>query len=190
MIPELPLPGFPALTPAERRDLLRLARSSIGAALQGEETQPGITLTPALNELSAAFVSLHQVRRLRGCIGTLIADRPLHETVTQMARLAAFEDPRFPPLTAAELPGVSIEISRLSPLVPAQPEQICPGRHGVCLTCGDRRGVFLPQVALLYNWDRETLLSELCSKAMLPADAWKQPETTLMAFAAEVFGDA
>lgn len=189
MTPELLLPECPSLTPAERRGLLWLARDSIRAALQGEDLAPRITLSAALSAPAAAFVSLHHEHRLRGCIGTLVADRALHETVTRMARLAAFEDPRFPPLTAAELPGIAIEISRLSALVLAQPEQICPGHHGVCVTCGAHRSVFLPQVALLYNWDRETLLSELCTKAMLPADAWKQPETTLMAFAAEVFAD-
>jgi AmmeMemoRadiSam system protein A len=190
MSTELQVPQLPTLTPAERRTLLWLARQSIHAVLQGEDVPTCATVTPALSEPAAAFVSLHQGLRLRGCIGTLVADRPLYHAVARMARMAAFEDPRFPPLSAPELSAVVIEISRLSALVRAQPEQICPGRHGVCVTCGERRGVFLPQVALTHDWDRETLLSELCSKAMLPSDAWKQPQTTLMAFTAEIFADS
>jgi AmmeMemoRadiSam system protein A len=116
-------------------------------------------------------------------------NRPLYRVVAQMALSAAFDDPRFPPLTKSELPGVHIEISRLSPLVPGLPEEVCPGRHGVCVTQGDHRGVFLPQVALEYHWDRETLLRELCRKALLPPDAWRQPGATLMIFEAEVFGE-
>jgi hypothetical protein len=69
------------------------------------------------------------------------------------------------------------------------PEEIYPGRHGVCVTQGDHRGVFLPQVALEYQWDRDMLLRELCRKASLPPDAWKRPGTTLMLFEAEVFGE-
>lgn len=182
-------PAFLPLTSAERHELLWLARQSIYATLHGTTPPECRALTPALNAPGAAFVTLHYQRRLRGCIGTLTAERPLHQTVARMALSAAFDDPRFPPLTKSELPGVDIEISRLSPLVPALPEEICPGRHGVCVTQGDQRGVFLPQVALEYQWDRDTLLRELCRKALLPPDAWKRPGTTLMLFEAEVFGE-
>jgi len=181
--------AFLPLTSAERHELLWTARQSIDAALHGTTPPECRAPTPALNAPGAAFVSLHYQGRLRGCIGTLRAERPLHRMVAQMALSAAFDDPRFPPLTKSELPGVDIEVSRLSPLVPALPEEICPGRHGVCVTQGDHRGVFLPQVALEYHWDRETLLRELCRKALLPPDAWRRPGTTLMLFEAEVFGE-
>jgi uncharacterized protein len=189
MTAELQLPPFAPLTLAERRDLLSLARESIRAALQSDQPPIPAQLTPALDDPGAAFVSLHEGTRLRGCIGTLTADRPLYLTVSQMAVAAACDDPRFPPLSLAELAAVVIEISRLGPLIPALPGQVCPGRHGVCLHTGERRGVFLPQVALQYHWDRETLLRELCLKALLPPDAWLEPDTTLMVFEAEVFGE-
>jgi AmmeMemoRadiSam system protein A len=181
--------GFLPLTSAERHELLWLARQSIHAALHGATAPECRVLTPALDSPGAAFVTLHYQGHLRGCIGTLAAERPLHRTVAQMALSAAFDDPRFPSLTKGELPGVVIEISRLSPPVPTVPDEICPGRHGVCLTQGEHRGVFLPQVALEYHWDRQTLLRELCRKALLPPDAWRQPGTTLMIFEAEVFGE-
>ena len=100
----------------------------------------------------------------------------------------ALDDPRFSPLTVAELTAVEIEISRLGPLIPALPEQVCPGRHGVCLRTGDRRGVFLPQVALQYHWDRETFLDQTCRKAGLPRDAWRKG-ASIEGFTAEVFGE-
>jgi AmmeMemoRadiSam system protein A len=182
-------PTFLPLTAAERRELLWLARQSIRTALDGGTPPACATITPALNEPAAAFVSLHQVGRLRGCIGAVAAERPLYQAVARLAVSAAFYDPRFPPLTKAELPATAIEISRLSPLTPGLAEDIFPGRHGVYLTRGEHCGVFLPQVAIEYRWDRETFLSELCRKAMLPPDAWKHPETTLMLFEAEVFSE-
>jgi AmmeMemoRadiSam system protein A len=189
MIAECPLTSLPLLTAAERRELLWLARESIRTVLRDEDAPTVPTLTLALCEPTAVFVSLHHEGHLRGCIGTLTAERPLHEAVVRTARSAALADPRFPPLREAELPAVHIEISRLSALVPARPEQVRPGSHGVCVRCGERRAVFLPQVATLYNWDRERLLRELCRKAMLPPDAWQRPEISLSVFSAEVFGD-
>ncbi|MFI5395721.1 MAG: AmmeMemoRadiSam system protein A [Candidatus Binatia bacterium] len=182
-------PTFLPLTAAEQRELLWLARQSIRTALDGETPPACATITPALNEPAGVFVSLHRDGRLRGCIGAVTAERPLYQAVARMAVSAAFDDPRFPPLTKAELPATAIEISRLSRLTPGPAEHICPGRHGVYLKHREQCGVFLPQVALEYRWDRETLLSELCRKAMLPRDAWKHPETTLMLFEADVFSE-
>jgi len=177
------------LAPADRRELLSLARASIRNAIAGGPPPVPTVISAALSVRAAAFVSLHQSRMLRGCIGTLTPEHPLYQTVTEMALAAAFGDPRFPPLALAELDSVAIEISRLSDLVPARPEDVCPGRHGVCLAYADHKGVFLPQVASMHNWDRERLLTELCRKAELLSDTWKQPGVDLMIFEAEVFGE-
>jgi len=189
MSPDAELAPFERLTPSERSALLWLARQSIRAALRGEDPPTLSPLTPALSAPGAVFVSLHHHKDLRGCIGTVHADRPLHEAVAHTARAAAFDDPRFAPLAEAELAGVDIEISRLGPLQPASAEQVRIGVHGVSLSSGERRSIFLPQVATLWGWDRDTLLTELCEKAMLPSDAWKDPQTQLMTFEAEVFGE-
>ncbi len=178
-----------ALSASERSDLLRLARASIRAAFDPHVSFPSIALTPLLIEPTAAFVSLHCDGRLRGCVGTVTPDKPLHDTVAHIARSAAFEDPRFPPLEASELAAVDIEISRLSRMVPAEPAMVRPGIHGVCISCGRQRAVFLPQVATTHGWDREVLLDELCRKALLPTAAWRRPGCELMVFVAEVFGD-
>jgi AmmeMemoRadiSam system protein A len=177
------------LSATERRDLLRLARGCIRCALDAEAAPPQIALTPPLIEPAAAFVSLHCEGRLRGCVGTVTPEKPLHETVAHMARSAAFDDPRFPPLMAVEVPMIDIEISRLSAMLPAAPDDVQPGVHGVCVTHERQRAVFLPQVATTQNWDRDTLLSELCRKALLAPDTWRRPGCTLMIFVAEVFGE-
>lgn len=180
---------LPPLMAAERRDLLQLARMAIATAFAQVEAHAAIALTPALLDPGAAFVSLHCGSRLRGCVGTLAPDKALHETVAHMARSAAFDDPRFPPLAEIELRDIAIEISRLSSLVAARPEDVRPGYHGVAVSRGEHRGVFLPQVASTYGWDRETLLCEVCRKAFLPPDAWRQPDCGLSVFVAEVFAE-
>jgi len=183
------LGGAVPLTAVERRDLLWIARASIRGAFEPQAPPPQITLTPPLIEPTAAFVSLHCDGQLRGCVGTVTADKPLHETVEHMARAAAFDDPRFPPLAAAEVSAIDIEISRLSRMVPARPEDVRPGVHGVCIASSEQRAVFLPQVATTHNWDRDTLLDELCRKALLPPNAWRRPGCHLLVFVAEIFGE-
>jgi AmmeMemoRadiSam system protein A len=177
------------LTQAERRFLLRRARDAIAAALCSKPLPPADDPTPSLLTPAGVFVSLHRFRELRGCVGTLTADRPLHETVEHIAVAAALDDPRFPPLSEAELADTEIEISRLGPLVPTRAEDVAVGRDGVCVARGEARGVLLPQVAGHYGWDRERLLDEVCRKAYLPSDTWRKPGCELFRFIAEIFGD-
>jgi len=105
-----------------------------------------------------------------------------------MARAAAFEDPRFPPVSKEELPELSVDISVLSaPQRLADPEQLQVGRHGLIVRRGLRSGLLLPQVAPEQGWNREQLLENTCRKAGLPPDAWKDGDTELYVFTAEVF---
>jgi len=125
---------------------------------------------------AASFVSLHMLDdSLRGCIGSITPSRPLIEDVARNAFLAAFEDPRFPPLTASAYPRLKVEISVLSPTEPlpfadeaALRAALVPGRDGLVLEAGRRRGLFLPQV-----WeslpDPADFLAHLKQKAELPA---------------------
>jgi AmmeMemoRadiSam system protein A len=129
---------------------------------------------PALTAPGAAFVTLTRARSLRGCIGYIRAIQPLAECVAHCAVAAATGDPRFPPVTAEELPHLALEISVLSPLVPIQdPTQVQVGVHGLYISRGGRHGLLLPQVATEYGWDRETFLRQTCRKAGLPDDAWR-----------------
>jgi AmmeMemoRadiSam system protein A len=108
--------------------------------------------------------------------------------VAETARAAAFDDPRFPPLTAGEVHEIRISLSILSPLSPILPEQVEMGRHGLMVSLAGQRGLLLPQVPIEHRWDRTTFLEQTCRKAGLPPDAWKQ-DAVLHAFTAEVFAD-
>ena len=127
---------------------------------------------------------------MRGCIGQLPSNHPLIEVVAHCAKAAALEDPRFRPLSPQELDEIEIEISVLSPLEPIALHQIEPGKHGVVVTRGAHRGVLLPQVAAEYQWTAERFLEETCEKAGLERDAWKDAETCIEAFTAEVFSES
>lgn len=177
------------LTERERVELLRLARCSVRAALDLDAAPALEVESAALREKCGAFVSIYVDGQLHGCVGATSERDSLYATVIQVAASAAMHDPRFPCLTAAETMRMHIEISRLSPLRPARAEEVDVSRHGVCVEHGDARGLLLPQVARRYDWDRVRLLEETCRKAGLPARAWRQAETRLFVFEAEVFSD-
>ncbi|HZD32929.1 MAG TPA: AmmeMemoRadiSam system protein A [Candidatus Angelobacter sp.] len=175
-------------SPEERALLLQLAHRAIDTALQG--TRPNLTPpTPHLAEKRGAFTTLHLLGRLRCCIGYVVPRHPLYRTVAEAARAAAFDDPRFPPVTAAEAPNLVVEISVLSVITPVITSDILVGRHGLIVSQGKQRGLLLPQVPVEWGWDRETFLAQTCLKAGLPPDAWRQG-AEIEAFTAEVFGES
>ena len=177
------------LTNEERRYLLNLARKALGYYFKGEPfTPPSPPLEyKNLYEKRGAFVTLTKRGRLRGCIGVLEGDKTLYQLIPELALSSAFQDPRFPPLSAEELPNIKIEISILSPLYPARPEEVEVGKHGIYIAKGFNRGVLLPQVATEYNLTREEFLRQGCLKAGLPEYCYKDPKTKLYLFTAEVF---
>lgn len=174
-----PAPKREMLTRGERAALLKLARSTIEAALN-RKPKPGpkdlgIEITPAMRERAGVFVTLTKHGELRGCIGTLAPDNLLFENIREYAVYAAVRDPRFPPVTAAELPELHLEISVLTPRVPvASYQDIVIGKHGIFLTKGRHHAVFLPQVAPEQGWDLETTLRHLALKAGLERDDWRE----------------
>ncbi len=179
------------LSPQARRDLLTLARGALEAHFRGERL-PRLASDRAetFGQPRALFVTLRREGRLRGCIGTLSPEGDLSRAVPKFALRAAFEDPRFPPLSAEELPGCVIELSILTAPVPLErPEEIVIGRDGLILEAKGRSGLLLPQVATEWGFDRERFLLEVSRKAGLPAGAWKEPEARLWVFQAEVFGE-
>ncbi len=145
---------------------------------------------PALLKVQGAFVTLHKSGELRGCIGNIIGQAPLYLTVRDMAIESSTRDPRFPPVTASELKDIKIEISVLSePKAVAKVDEITMGTHGVILKQGFRSAVYLPQVATETGWARDEFLSNLSRKAGLPPNAWKEKNTELLTFTAQVFGE-
>ncbi len=176
------------LSPAERTALLRYARDTIAAHLKGSPPPPRVALEDPRDH-SGAFVTLHTGGDLRGCIGFPGSSEPLDEVVGRCAIAAATEDPRFPPLSAEELPGLELEISVLTPIRPvADLTEIEVGRDGLVAQDGFRRGLLLPQVATERRWDRETFLTHTCLKAGLRPDAWRTG-AKISRFQAEVFGE-
>jgi AmmeMemoRadiSam system protein A len=111
-------------------------------------------------------------------------------TVEEMAAAAAFQDPRFPPLRKEELKDLRVEVSVLTPLRRVNDVgEIEVGTHGLYIRRGGRGGLLLPQVATEWRWDRDTFLKETCRKAGLAPEAWKDPETEIYVFSADVFGE-
>jgi len=182
-------PDVPYLDAKEREELLRVARRTVEGYVRDRRVPEVSGLSGRLAAPGAAFVTLKKKGRLRGCIGYTEAVAPLFKVVQECAVAAATEDPRFPPVTPAELPSIDLEISVLTPLVPIRADEVEVGRHGLMVSHLGRRGLLLPQVPVELGWDRETFLDQTCVKAGLPPDAWRRG-ATLQAFTAEVFGEA
>jgi len=180
---------------SEQRTLLQLARSTVTDYLN-RGTDPVVDvadeeLTPRLESPGAAFVTLRNAGQLRGCIGHIIAVKPLYESVAENAYNAC-RDPRFTrdPVTSRELSHLDIEISVLTPMRRLlDPRAVRVGTDGLLMVRGRNRGVLLPQVPVEQGWDREEFLAEACLKAGLPVDAWRDPQTEIYRFSAQVFGE-
>ena len=168
------------LTDEDKQQLKRIAAESIQAHFDGKEVDSKILSNgyPTLQKLYGAFVSLHKNGRLRGCIGHFGEDIPLHEIVAEMARAAAFEDPRFLNVTREEFDDLEIEISVLTPMRRIYSlDEFELHRHGIYIRKGFNSGTYLPQVADEVNWTKEEFVSH-CSqdKARLGWDGWKEAE--------------
>ena len=164
------------LTVADKKLLKEIAYESIRDSLDGKPIRS--TTHATLNVKCGAFVSLHKHGRLRGCIGHFGEDYPLYEIVAEMARAAAFEDPRFTPVRREELDDIDIEISVLTPMRRIQSlDEFELHRHGIYIRKGYRSGTFLPQVADEVNWTKEEFVAH-CSqdKAGLGWDGWRDAE--------------
>lgn len=178
------------LNAEEKKKLLEIARKTILDKLKKNEIENESASSEGLGRPCGAFVSLHKLGQLRGCIGTFTSPRPLVNTVQEMAVSSSQQDPRFPPVQEDEMQDIDIEISVLSPLKEiTDVNEIEVGRHGIYITKGFNSGVLLPQVATEYGWDRETFLDHTCMKAGLPPGTWKEEGVKIEVFDAQVFGE-
>jgi uncharacterized protein, PH0010 family len=189
-MPEL---GFEGLEDSDGQILLATAREAISSRLEGRPPRwPSMTSRLAIE--SGAFVTLRSglgpEAPLRGCIGRMSATESLGAVVREMAVAAAFEDPRFPPLSRSEYPRVSVEVTVLSPMRPiSSVEEIEVGRHGVYMSKGWHSAVFLPQVATEQGWGREELLDNLCLKAGLRERSWRESDARFQVFEGRIFSE-
>ena len=176
----------------QKKTLLKVARDTVEAVIKSGEAPKPESDDPQLNAHCGCFVTLKNKERLRGCIGRFISDIPLIELIVEMAKASATGDPRFfaDPITVGELEQLDVEISVLSPLErTSDPLSLRLGVDGIYIKKGRASGCFLPQVASETGWSKEEFLSYCCAhKAGLSPDAWKDPETEVNLFTAEVFG--
>jgi AmmeMemoRadiSam system protein A len=179
------------LNDSHRKQLLRIARESIAAALDGGRLHlDESSFDEPLRRPAGAFVTLMKHDELRGCIGSIRAVEALCRAVSSSAVSAAFRDPRFTPVRREELPHLSYEISVMGPIeVVRDTEEIVVGRDGLIISRGRYAGLLLPQVATEYGWDRITFLRQTCVKAGLPPESWRTHDCRIEKFAAEVFGE-
>lgn len=184
------------LSLAEKRALCAIARESIEARLfHRAQAMPasgkGLRRRAGASVSAGAFVTLHENGQLRGCIGRMRSELPLDETISEMALAAAFEDPRFDPVSRAEIADITIEITVLGiPRKIASAEEIIVGDHGIYIIARGRSGVLLPQVATENGWNRLEFLNHVCLKAGLPLGAWQEADTQLFIFEGIVFGES
>jgi len=172
------------------KQLITLAREAIKSEFSSKKVK--IPEDKILKEKRGCFVTLTKNNELRGCIGFPYPVLPLGEAIIQAAKSAAFSDPRFPQLNEKELLEIKIEISILS--VPEEIkcgserflENIEIGKEGLICSYEGFSGLLLPQVAVEYKWNSEQFLRQLCGKAGLPLDSWKQKEFKLWKFQAEI----
>lgn len=170
----------------QSKDLIKLARQSIESEFSGKKVRvPG---NKELQEKRGCFVTLTKQGDLRGCIGFPYPSLPLGEAIVEAAKSAAFSDPRFPQLSKKELPETKVEISILSlpEKIEPRPENIKIGKDGLICLYEGFSGLLLPQVAVEYKWNPEQFLRQLCSKAGLHLDTWKEPGFKLWKFSAEI----
>jgi AmmeMemoRadiSam system protein A len=171
----------------EKQYLLELARRALSVAAEPRESLDSRPQEMEFGDSAGAFVTLRHRGRLRGCIGQIGSEQSLLEIVAHCAKAAALEDPRFEPVPPDELGEIEIEISVLSQLEEIAPDRIEVGKHGLMVSRGWKRGVLLPQVAIECRWAAGRFLEETCAKAGLGRDAWREPDTKIHAFTAEVF---
>jgi AmmeMemoRadiSam system protein B/AmmeMemoRadiSam system protein A len=175
------------LSEQQKRELLSLARKTVMEHVKNKRApEPEIKDTRLLAN-GATFVTINRHHQLRGCIGNIQPIMPLYLSVIRNAVAASSQDPRFPPMTPGELSDMEVEVTVLSPLEPLDDvKNIVIGTHGLYLIKGQQGGVFLPQVPVEQGWDLSTYLEQLCYKAGLPKDAWKDKNAQLFIFSADI----
>lgn len=178
------------LTSEEKRTLLKIARKTLERYIVNKEIPDLLPDDNRLLKKGAVFITLKKNGLLRGCMGTLESKSPLYLSVTNMTVQAATRDIRYRPITEDELKDTVIEISYIGELKEIQDiADIEIGKHGLYLCKGLNCAIFLPQVATENRWDREEFLRRLAVKAGLPPSSYKDSDTKIYTFTAQVFSE-
>ncbi|MCK9616635.1 MAG: AmmeMemoRadiSam system protein B [Lentimicrobiaceae bacterium] len=179
------------LSNKDKYDCITIARKTLEEYLQKGKIPAfaNDTLSETLNKTGGVFVTLKEWGSLRGCIGVFSSEKPIYQTVSEMAIAAAVSDYRFPGVNEDELGAITIEISLISPLHKIfSPEEIILGKHGIYIVKGSDSGTFLPQIAIEEGWNTEEFLGHCArDKAGISWDEWKDAE--IYTFEAQVFSE-
>lgn len=188
--PSVPTASRPELNPNQEQQVLRAAGACVAATVQSKPCRPMAELLASAAEIPVfgAFVTLKRSGQLRSCCGFLGQTVPLHEALYHAAIRAAKDDPRFPPISPGELDYLDIDVWLLWGSQPvtakgeARAETIVIGKHGLQISLGNARGLLLPGVAVEHHLDVLGFLRQVCLKAGLPAEAWKDDRSHLATF--------
>ncbi len=183
-------PTRPEFTKDQDVALLAAACRRVVAAVRGESAESSRRELGEIADLPVygSFVTLRREGRLRSCCGHLGPSIPLCEALDRAADRAATDDPRFPPISPAELRHLHVDVWVLwgpEPVKARGEDRVRAveiGRHGVQIAKGFARGLLLPGVAVEHKFDARTFLEQVCIKAGLPPDAWKDDDASLMVF--------
>ena len=178
----------------EGEKLVKIARQELESYFKNEEVKKWDV--SGFKKKLGVFVSLHTYpeNNLRGCIGFPVAQMPLWQSVREAAKAAAFEDPRFLPLSKEELKEIIIEISVLTKpelIKEKNPEDIANsikiGKDGLIIEYSGYSGLLLPQVPVEQKWNSESFLHNLCLKAGISPKSWKNKSCKIYKFQAQIF---
>jgi len=179
----------------EGKILVELSRKTIEFYLKNGKSISKPKEYPAVfNEKRGVFVTLNSYphKRLRGCIGYPLAYESLIDAAMSSALSAAVSDPRFNPVEYQELDNIVVEVTVLSPMKLLEKKmeyarQIKVGRDGLFVICGAHSGLLLPQVPVEWKWDEEQFLHEVCIKAGMHEDCYKNINCDMHAFTGQIF---
>lgn len=174
------------ITEEDQAHLRKVVHDAIENRLKNRKYEP--PYRESLDIRRGVFVTLKVDGQLRGCIGMVKAREPLYDAVASMATAAAFEDPRFPEVTADEFGRLTFSISVLSPLERVRDfGEIEVGRDGLMVKLDMHSGLLLPQVASENGWDPITFLEQTSLKAGLPKGSYKDRFAEIYRFSAQLF---
>ncbi len=181
-----------SLTPEHQQHVLQTACATILSTITGTPSETNLDDDVANQTVWGAFVTLKREGHLRACCGVLGQPMPISEAVIRAAQRTAIEDSRLPPISVTELPFQDVDVSLLhsATAMTAQGrdriDQVEIGRHGLTIQRGQNSGLLLPTVAADMNWDAESFLRHVCSKAGLPTTAWMDQDAEIRTFEANV----
>lgn len=181
---------LPVLDLDNKKKLIDLVRQSVTKFALNDSSEEINYIPVPLSDLYTGFVTIKKHGELRACMGHIFPSKKLYLEIAEVAQLAASNDYRFGPISKHELNDLSYEISILSRFKRSTDlNEINVGEHGLYIRLKNNSGLLLPQVASERNWDKITFLENLCLKAGLSKDSYKDPLAEIYIFKALIINE-